>query len=179
MFSRGNNRERVFTDATDFRVFLDCVGNACERTGCEVHAYCVMPNHYHLLLETTSGELPTMMRHVNGRYAGWFNKRHGRTGHVFGSRFTSELIEDDDYFLTVVRYLALNPVSGEAPLCDRPEAWRWSSYPLALGRAPRPVWLDCDKLLARFGRDEATARIRLREFVEASLSQTMPTVTTR
>ena len=102
--ARGNNRGRIFLDDADFQVFGGYLGDAVERFGCVIHAYCLLPNHYHLLLETPAGNLSQIMRSVNGRYAGWFNRRHGHAGYVFGSRFMSTLVEDDEYFLTVVRY---------------------------------------------------------------------------
>lgn len=123
-----------------------------------------MGNHYHLLVETPLPNLPLGMRQLNGVFAQRHNKRHRRVGHVFQARYTSILVERDSHLLSVLRYLAWNPV--RARLCTRPDAWAWSSYPAFLGLRPRPGFLSCDWVLGQFADDRRVARNRLRLFVE-------------
>ena len=167
--ARGNERREIFSDAADRREFLRRLALVVERYGWLVHGFCLMGNHYHLLIETPRGNLPTGMRYLNGCYAGYFNKRCGRAGHLFQGRYSSGLVEKDTYLLELVRYIALNPMRTEPPLCHVPEAYPWSSYRVLLGLASQPVWLTVDWVLARFGDNYEVARKRLRAFVEEGL----------
>jgi len=115
----------MFLTETDYDVFLTGLGLAQHLDGLLCHAYCLMPNHYHLLVETPRANLDDAMQRLNGTYALRFNRHHERTGHLFQGRYGSTLITDDDYALTVVRYIAANPV--QAGLCAGPEDWPWSS----------------------------------------------------
>ena len=123
----------------DREVFLAGLAVAAHLDGLLCHAYCLMENHYHLLVETPRANLDDAMQRLNGTYAMRFNRHHERTGHVFQGRYGAKLITDDDYALTVVRYIAANPV--QAGLCAVPEDWRWSSYAATAGLAPRPAFL--------------------------------------
>jgi len=129
-------------------------------------AYVVLGTHFHLLVRTPEADLAAGMQRLNGHYAQGFNRRHGGRGHVLESRYASVLVETDPHLRWLFRYLAWNPVA--AGLCDDPKDWPWSSYPrlLGLGRARPPRFLAVDAALGLFGPDRATARARLRAFVE-------------
>ena len=108
--SRGNERKSVFKSRQDRIRFLGYLCSASERYDAVVHAYCLMDNHYHLLLETPSGNLPQIMRHINGAYTTYFNVKRSRSGHLFQGRYKSILVEKDEYAKELSRYIHLNPV---------------------------------------------------------------------
>ena len=126
MTNRGNNRASIFSDEIDYLTFLRLLANVVTTRGWSRHAYCLMPNHYHLLLEAPELDLPVGMRLLNGRYARRFNLRHDRSGHVFQGRYAAEPVSRDEHVIEACRYIVLNPV--RAGLCSRPEEWPWSSY---------------------------------------------------
>lgn len=122
---RGINRDPIFLDDTDRASFLACLTAAKEASGCHVLAYCLMPNHVHLLLRAAGEPIGTVVKRLGVRYSWRFNNRHGRVGHLFQDRFKSKPVDDDAYLVTLLRYIWNNPV--EAALVDRPEHFRWSS----------------------------------------------------
>ncbi len=123
---RGVNRGAVFVDDADRRHFLALMGKSCREHGIALHAYVLMSNHVHMLATASAaGAMSAWMHGLNLCYAQWFNRRHERTGPLWESRFKSCLVDSDAYVLTVHRYIELNPV--RAGLCDRPDAYRWSS----------------------------------------------------
>ena len=124
--SRGNERKDVFKSRADREKFLSYLESASVRYGAVIHAFCLMSNHYHLLLETPSGNLSQIMRHINGAYTNYFNAKRKRAGHLFQGRYKAILVEADQYAKELSRYLHPNPV--RAGMVDRPEAWEWSSY---------------------------------------------------
>lgn len=127
--------------------------------------YCLMPNHYHLVLEMPAGDLSSGMQWLNGRYAQDFNQRHGVDGHLFQGRFYSGQVEGDGHLLELSRYLAWNPVV--AGLCRRPQDWQWSSYRAVAGYArSAPKFFDVRRVRELFGRSPQTARNRFRAFVD-------------
>ncbi|MCP3998512.1 MAG: addiction module toxin RelE [bacterium] len=166
--ARGVERRTLFIDEADRRCFLKILGTACERYKVLVHAYCLMNNHYHLLLQSLDGRLSSAMRHLNGSYGRWFNRRRDRVGHLFQGRFKASLIEAETYLLEVVRYIELNPC--RAGLVDDPVAWPASSYRARVGLDEAPVWLDRKEVLQRFGAG-TDAIIEYREFVNRGLSR--------
>jgi putative transposase len=161
--ARGNRRQPIFLDDDDRRKFLDLLGIVVLGRGWHCHAYCLMPNHYHLVVQTPNPDLSRGMQHLNARYAEWFNWRHGVDGHLFQGRFHSVLVESDWHLLELARYLVLNPV--RARLCEGPADWAWSSYGPALGTIERPPFLTLDWLLGRFGSDRDGARAAFARFV--------------
>ena len=167
MIARGNARESVFIDDQDRLAFLELLGRVVERFGVVVCAYCLMGNHYHLVMETPRANLSLAMRQLNGCYAQYFNRRYGRCGHVFQARFRSILVETDSYLLAVCRYVVANPV--RARLCRRPEEWPWSSYRATAGMDPPEKFLSADRLLAEFALTRTRARARYRAFVSDGL----------
>jgi REP-associated tyrosine transposase len=150
--ARGNAKAPMFLTEADYDVFLSGLALARHLDGLLCHAYCLMPNHYHLLVETPRANLDDAMQRLNGTYAMRFNRHHERTGHVFQGRYGSKLVTDDEYALTVVQYIAANPV--QAGLCDAPEEWPWSSYAATAGLRPSPPFLTTRVLGWFGGRDE-------------------------
>jgi putative transposase len=136
---RGNAKSPIFLADADFEVFLAGLGVARRLDDLQCHAYCLMENHYHLLVETPRANLNDAMQRLNGTYAMRFNRHRARTGHVFQGRYGAKLVTDDAYALTVIQYIAANPV--QAGICSAPEDWRWSSYAATAGFCPRPPFL--------------------------------------
>ena len=157
--SRGDRREPIFRDDGDREMFLDILAHTLERLDAQVLAYCLMGNHYHLVLHTRQANLSRLMRQLNGVYTQDFNRRHGLVGHLFQGRFKAILVDRDAYLLTLCRYVERNPVA--ARLVPHAGAWEWSSYRAHVGEAPTPVWLDTDGLHGYLlGRAPETARDR-------------------
>jgi REP element-mobilizing transposase RayT len=163
--ARGNEHRPIYRDADDRDEFLGVVALAVERYGLVCHGYCLMGNHYHLVLETPRANLPTAMRHINGCYGQVFNRRWHRVGHLFQGRYDATLVEKDAHLLETVRYVALNPLRTRPPLCEAPERWPWSSYAALAGLVPTPPWLAVDWVLGQFGDDYESARRRLVAYV--------------
>jgi REP-associated tyrosine transposase len=122
--SRGVDRAAISRDDDDRRLFLALLARVTRRTDWDCHAFCLMPNHHHLIVETHQDLLSVGLRYLNGRYAQAFNQRHGRTGHLFGDRFAAFVITDDEYLRAATEYVLQNPV--RAGLCPRADDWRWS-----------------------------------------------------
>jgi len=163
VFSRGNNRQAIFLRTADYRGFLQILSACCRRFRVRVYAFCLMPNHYHLFLETVEPTLSVAMRHVNGVYTQRFNRRHARVGHLLQGRFKAKLVDRDTYGLALSRYIHLNPC--RAGLARLPEDYRWSSVRALLGLAPTPPWLIASWTLAQFGVNSASARAAYRQFL--------------
>lgn len=138
------------------------------------HSYCLMTNHFHLLIETHDESLSAGMQRLNGEYAQSFNRRHGFIGHLFQDRFYSVMVKDESHGLEAIRYIAQNPV--EAGLCRDPEDWPWSSHAATLGRRGTPDFLTTAWVLGLFGDDLDIARARLRAFVRERPSLRGPTL---
>jgi putative transposase len=124
--NRGNDRMTIFREEADYLTFLRMLGEVIARRGWIRHAYCLLPNHYHLLLECPADDLGSGMHMLNGPYSRRFNARYARVGHVFQGRYRAEPVTRDAHFLEACRYIVLNPV--RAGLCSHPAEWPWSSY---------------------------------------------------
>ncbi len=164
VMTRGNNRERIVQDETDAAAFLDSLQSTCRRYAWQVFAWCVMPNHYHLVVETIRSTLSHGMRRHNSTYAQYYNKRHGRIGHVFQGRYKALLVAKERYLLTVLRYVELNPC--RAALVRHPADWPWSSARVSLGTSTPPAWSAVREVWARFGGSDAENLTRYREFLD-------------
>ena len=170
--SRGNAKADIYVEDADRRIFLRILGSTIRRYRWVLHAFCLMGNHYHLLLETPQPNLSRGMRQLNGVYTQCFNRRHHRVGHVFQGRFTAILVERDTYLLELARYVPLNPV--RAGFVTSAEQWPWSSYRASAGLEPAPPWLSLAAVLECFSPDPNRAALRFREFVCAGLGAARP-----
>jgi REP element-mobilizing transposase RayT len=165
--SRGNARGLIFLDDTDREEFVWRLGGVVREHHWLCHAYCLMTNHFHLLVETPEANLSRGMRRLNGAYSQYFNRRHDRVGHLLQGRFHAVLVERDSHLLELARYVVLNPV--RAGMVDTPEQYRWSSLPATLDTARAPAWLATGPLLVRFG-----SRARYLEFVREGVGVGSP-----
>lgn len=161
--SRGNARQDIVMDDRDRVQFFSLLAQVVDRYGWLCHAYCLMDNHYHLLVETPQPNLSLGMRQLNGRYTQMYNRRHERVGHLFQGRFTAILVEKEAYLLELCRYVVLNPV--RANMVTHPRLWSWSSYRAAVGETAAPAWLTTDWVLGQFGVRVGPAQARYRTFV--------------
>lgn len=161
--SRGNRREPVYLDDRDRRLFVWLLRQVVSRYGWICMAYCLMDNHFHLLVETPEPNLSLGMQRLKGAYGRCFNDRYGLVGHVFEGRFKSELVQRESHLLEAGRYIALNPV--RAGLVRSAEDWPWSSYPATIGRCRPATFLSIDRLLEVHG-EGWQARARFKVFVE-------------
>lgn len=157
----------MFRDDVDRRFFLETLGEAVERFDWILPAYVLMSNHFHLVLRLTVETLSKGMQWLNGQYARAFNRRHRRVGHLVQDRPFCVLVDEDSYFLTVLRYVVLNPV--RACMVRKPEGYPWSSHRAVLGEAPQPDWLAIDDVLVHFGDTREAARPRYRQFVNEAI----------
>ncbi len=170
--SRGDQREDIYLGKGDRRLFLDVLGGVCRRFNWSVHAYCLMGNHYHLLVETPEANLSKGMRQLNGVYTQRFNRTHARVGHVFQGRYEAILVEKDAYLLELARYVVLNPV--RAKRVRQAGSWRWSSYRATVGTEAAPAWLETRAILSAFGDTESQAVQRYIRFVAEGKGQPSP-----
>jgi putative transposase len=169
--ARGNDRQTIFEDDADCSLFLIVLASVVARYRVRCHAYCLMSNHYHVLLQTPEGNLSAAMRQLNGVYTQRFNRSHERCGHVLQGCFGAQLVDGQAYLLEVCRYIVLNPV--RASLVSHPRDWRWSSFRATAGEGTVPGFLTVDWVQALSGATGGTARgSAYVRFVEAGLDQT-------
>jgi len=161
--SRGNARSDIYLSDDDREMFLDVLSHVVDRFGWLCHAYCLMTNHFHLMIETPQANLSRGMRQLNGMYTQRFNRKHGRVGHVFQGRFKSIVVDKDAYLLELSRYIIRNPVA--AGMVVNVGDWPWSSYPATAGEIPSPDFLAIDWLLSQFSQIPAKARVAYVGFV--------------
>jgi REP-associated tyrosine transposase len=169
VFSRGNQKQPIFFSDEDRCYFIDCLRLACKKYGVVVHAYCLMPNHFHLFLETALANLSEMMQYLITNYVLYFNKKHARCGHLFQSRFRSVLIDAESYAKELSRYIHLNPV--RSGMVERPELYAWSSYGYYLGRADPEGWLETAAVLSLFRGQRREAQKAYAEFIEDGIGK--------
>ncbi len=167
--ARGDRREDIYEDDTDRRAFLEVFTTVLEQFNWACYAYCLMSNHYHLLVRTPDANLSKGMRQLNGIYTQAYNRRHNKTGHLFQGRYQSVLVDEDSYLLELSRYIVLNPV--KAGMVKRVGQWQWSSYQATVGEAVAPVWLASDYLLSQFSVQRKTAIRKYTAFVQDGLSR--------
>lgn len=148
VFARGSNRQPIFAFDSDRVDFLECLEQVVRRHRLRCLAYCLMSNHYHLVVETRDGQLSRAMKALNGRYSLRFNRRYERDAHLFKNRFGAVRQESESQLLWTIRYTVMNPV--ESGLCGGAEEWPWSSYRACAGLEPPPPFLDVAGLLSYF-----------------------------
>jgi len=167
--SRGDRQEDIYLIDADRLAYLKTLGKVCERFNWIIHAYCLMDNHYHLLIETPESNLSKGMRQLNGVYTQYFNRTHKRAGHVYQGRYKAIIIQKESYLLEVARYIVLNPV--RARMVRAAKDWAWSSYRATAGQATPPVWLNDEWIIAHFARRKSIAIERYRQFVSEGKNQ--------
>lgn len=168
--SRGNARNRIFNDDQDKTRFLEVLESVVKKVSWFCHGYCLMDNHYHLLVETPEGNLSSGMRQLNGVYTQRYNKRHDKTGHIFEGRYKSVLVEKESYLLELCRYIILNPI--RAGIVDDPAKWKWSSFPATIGKVDKPKYLSIDWILGQFGSKTSIARKKYIYFIFDGINKT-------
>ena len=149
----------------------------CTRYNFSVLGFCQMTNHYHLILETADGNLSRGMRHLNGLYSQYFNRRHELVGHLFQGRYKAILVQRETYLLELTRYVVLNPV--RAGFVTSPDAWRWSSHACVMGTVPASAWLDTTSTLRQFGTERASAVEAYLRYVMEGIGSESPLKNTR
>jgi REP element-mobilizing transposase RayT len=165
--SRGNARQPVYLDEGDRKDFLELLTEVNQRYNWRCHAYCLMGNHYHLLIETVEGQLSCGMRQLNGVYTQRFNRKHQRIGHLFQGRYKAVLVQRGSHLLEAARYVVLNPV--RAHMVKHPGEWPWSSYLATAGLAGRPDFLTCDWILAQCSDNHELGCMQYRAFIQDGL----------
>ena len=170
--ARGDRREDIYLCDADRQRWVDLLGEVCTRFNWFCHAYCLMDNHFHIVVETADGNLSAGMRQLNGVYTQWHNRSHNRVGHVFQGRFKAIIVQREAYLLELARYVVLNPV--RAGMCNSPEDWPWSSYRTMLGQATQkstlaPPWLQRNWLLSQFSSNSDVAERAYVDHVRAGM----------
>ena len=161
--SRGDRREHIYDNDGDREQWLENLGNVCDRYNWRCHAYCLMDNHYHIVIETAEANLSKGMRQLNGVYTQYYNRKHGRVGHVFQGRYKGILVERDEYLLELARYVVLNPI--RANMVKNIIDWKWSSYHAMIDKAPVQHWLEIGWIFGQFSKQRKTAIVRYVNFV--------------
>ena len=169
VMSRGNGKQNIFACDHDRTDFLSLLSTTSEECLWNCYSYCLMDNHFHLLVQTPEGRLAEGMQFLNSVYSEGFNRTHDRVGHVMQGRYKSPLVKNDEHFLTVLRYMALNPVSGG--LVENPADWRWSSYRALAGLCASPSFLKTGLTLGFFSSDLGKAIDEYIAFIQLGLPQ--------
>jgi len=170
--SRGNERSVIFRDDRDRTKFVEMLGAVVSGSRWILHGYCLMGNHFHLLLETPLGNLSRGMQRLNGRYTQWFNFRRKRSGHLLQGRYKAILVEKEEHLLQLCRYIVLNPV--RAGMVEAASRWRWSNYRATSGAVSAPGWLEVNWTLSQFSSRRQTARRIYRQFVSEGKGMRSP-----
>lgn len=170
--ARGNARQSIFLSNEDREGFLELLSSTVRRYHWRVHAYCLMGNHYHLVIETVDNNLSAGMKYLNGGYSQRFNRTHRRVGHVFQGRFKSILVERNSYLLELCRYVVLNPVRAE--MVRTATDWPWSNFRATAGLMPAPEWLHIEWTLSMFASMRTEACHAYCTFVAQGKGQPSP-----
>ena len=164
VINRGNNQENIFLNDRDRQKFIEYLEKASERYSIVIHTYCLMSNHFHLLVETAEPNLSVAMQWLNVSYATYFNRKRGRHGHLFQGRFKAILVEADEYLKYLSRYIHLNPV--RAMMVSAASKYKWSSYSYFIGKKKPPGFIETDWILSSFGKNKKEAQKNYKDFVE-------------
>jgi REP element-mobilizing transposase RayT len=167
--ARGNERKEIFKSEKDREKFLSYLESAVKRYGAVIHAWCLMSNHYHLIVETPSGNLSQIMQHINGAYTNYFNTKRKRSGHLFQGRYKGILVEADEYALELSRYIHLNPV--RIGIVNEPGDYKWSSFQDYAGKKKTPDWLTTTFILGYFDKTQQVAQKKYSQFVEEMIGK--------
>jgi len=169
--SRGNEQKDIFKSTSDREKFLTYLASAAERYNAVFHAYCLMSNHYHLMVETPLGNLSQIMKHINSSYTTYFNIKHNRVGHLLQGRYKAILVEADAYAAELSRYIHLNPVRAGKALS--PIEYRWSSFRYYM-EGSEPSWLSTGFVLGYFGEDDGERRRNYRDYILEAVGKECP-----
>ncbi len=169
VMNRGRRSESIYLNEEDYQTFVDLLIEASELWSVNVYAFSLMPNHYHILINTPLGNLSRFMRHVNGVYTQRFNKAHGYEGTLFKGRYKSMLIEFDSYFLQLVRYIHRNPI--RAKLVTDLDKYRWTSHHAYINKSTEWEWIKTELLLSMLAENEAQQVSEYRDFIGISDDQ--------
>jgi len=167
--TRGNARADIFLSDADRQSFLHVLAGTIEKYNWLCHAFCLLGNHYHVIIETLDPNLSLGMRQLNGIYTQAFNRAHQRVGHVFQGRYKAILVEKESHLLELCRYVVLNPV--RAGMVSKPEKWQWSSYKSTAYPVTTPEYITIDWVLGQFASKRTAARQRYRQFVADGLKE--------
>lgn len=170
--SRGNRKENIYDDDNDRSYFLALLGEVCSQYNWQCYGYCLMSNHYHLLIETIQGNLSKGMRQLNGVYSQKYNRQHNRVGHVFQGRYHAIIVEKQNYLLELSRYIVLNPV--RAKMVSAATDWPWSNHSATLGLRPGYPWLNTTWVLSQFSETKHDAIALYAEFVNDGIRTSSP-----
>ena len=173
VMNRGRGRQTIFHDETYYRAFINTLVEARKRFNCVIHAYCLMNNHYHLLIETPDANLSRVMRHINGVYTQRHNRLKGTDGTLFRGRFKAILVEQDAYLLQLSRYIHRNPVDMNRPLVKDLADYPWSSYPAYVNKVKQPEWLYTKRTYEMLGKRQRYKAYA--NFVEQGVDDEMKT----
>ena len=169
VMNRGRRSEVTFPEYKDYYRFIDLLKESCELWNIHISAYCLMPNHYHLLIHTPDGNLSRCMRHINGVYTQRYNKAHGCDGQLFRGRFKSIIVEGDPYLLQLVRYVHRNPL--RANLAKNMDNYKWSSHAGYISNAKKWDWLHKDFILSMLTSDPVSQVSAYKHFVHMNDSK--------
>jgi len=165
--SRGNQKLDIYLNEEDRLQWIEVLSTVCDRFNWRCHAWCMMDNHYHIIIETIEGNLSKGMRYLNGVYTQKMNRNNNRIGHIFQGRYKAILIEKEAYLLELTRYVVLNPV--RARMVDDVLDWQWSSYRAMIGKEKVPTWLETDWLLSQFHKKKRKAQQSYTNFVRSGI----------
>ncbi len=169
VMNRGLNQNLIFLDKKDYELFLSTLEEACRMFDVVVYSYCLMPNHYHLLIRTPSGNLSRFMRHLNGVYTQRFNREHGRDGPLYRGRFKGILVQEDSYLMEVVRYIHNNPV--KAKIVENLSKFKWSSHQAYVGKKDTGSGLDVRFILRYFSAKKKKAIEQYKSFMAGKANE--------
>jgi len=172
IISRGNARENIFDEEDDFNSFLELLGKEIKQQNWQCYGYCLMNNHYHLLIETPESNLVRGMRRLNGTYSQYFNLINKKVGHVFQGRYKSIIVDKDSYLLELNRYIVLNPY--RAGMEKSIGEWKWSSYRVTIGGESRPEWFNKDLIISHFSSKSREGIKNYKKFVEEGVGEENP-----
>lgn len=173
IFSRGNRRERIFWNEADYAKFEEFMIEAMNWSRIQLYSWCLMPNHFHMLLQSLEANLDEFMRRLLTRYAKYFNWTHKLVGHVFQSRFKSVLCDKETYFMELVRYIHLNPYRTKRKDFATLGSWKWSSHRFYVGQGEMPEGMQqpIQEVLERFDEDRIRAHAAYGQFLADGLEQ--------
>ena len=170
--TRGNEKKAIFRNDQDKKSYLELLGLVVKRFHWLCHGYCLLGNHYHLLIETLENNLSRGMKQLNGIYTQKFNNKYKRVGHLFQGRYKAILVEKESYLLELSRYIVLNPV--RAGIVSQPEEWPWSNYCAIIGKVKKPEFLIIDWILSQFSLDKKKAIEEYKQFVISGYNTEFP-----